>query len=44
MVKDLIKNTIKNLKINKIKSLMIFINENPIVCFSDKYSIIRKRN
>ena len=38
MVKDLIKNTIKNLKINKIKSIDdIYKSKIPIVCFSDKY-------
>ena len=43
MVKDLIKNTIKNLKINKIKSIDdIYKSKIPIVCFSDKYSIIEK--
>ena len=43
MVKDLIKNTIKNLKINKIKSIDdVYKSKIPIVCFSDKYSIIEK--
>ena len=43
MVKDLIKNTIKNLKINKIKSIRdIYKSDNYIVCFSEKYSIIEK--
>jgi len=43
MVRDLIKNTKKNLKINKIKSLnSIYLLENPIVCFSNKFSKIEK--
>jgi dGTPase len=43
MVKDLIKNTIKNLKINKIKSVNdIYKSKIPVVCFSEKYLIIEK--
>jgi dGTPase len=43
MVKDLIKNTINNLEINKIKSLKDIYNlKNPIVCFSNKYINIEK--
>ncbi|MDB9825963.1 dNTP triphosphohydrolase, partial [Candidatus Pelagibacter sp.] len=43
MVKDLIKNTIKNLKTNKIKSINdIYKSKIPVVCFSDKYLIIEK--
>ena len=43
MVKDLIKNTINNLKTNKIKSINdIYILEKPIVCFSKKYTNIDK--
>ena len=43
MVKDLIKNTIKNLKINKIKKINdIYKTNNPIVCFSKKYLIIER--
>ncbi|MDA9604729.1 deoxyguanosinetriphosphate triphosphohydrolase [Candidatus Pelagibacter sp.] len=43
MVKDLIKNTIKNLQIKKVKSINdIYKIESPIVCFSKKYSNIEK--
>jgi dGTPase len=43
MVRDLIKNTKRNLKINKIKSLEnIYQLEDPIVCFSDKFLNIEK--
>ncbi len=43
MVKDLIKNTIKNIKINKISSLKdIFLYKNSIVCFSKKFIEIEK--
>ena len=43
MVKDLIKNTKKNLKINDIKSLKDVYNlEGPIVCFSNKFDNIEK--
>jgi dGTPase len=43
MVKDLIRNTITNLKKNKIKSLKDVYNLNEsIVCFSDKYTKIEK--
>ena len=43
MVKDLIKNTIKNLKTNKIKSINdIYKSKIPVVCFSEKYLIIEK--
>ena len=38
MVRDLIKNTKNNLKINKIKSLKdVYKLDEPIVCFSDKF-------
>ena len=43
MVRDLIKNTKNNLKINKIKSLMdIYKLDKPIVCFSNKFLNIEK--
>ena len=43
MVKDLIKNTKNNLRINNIKSLIDVSNlEEPIVCFSNKFLIIEK--
>ena len=43
MVKDLIKNTIYNIKKNKIKSLNDVCNlKSPIVCFSKKYLDIEK--
>ena len=43
MVKNLIKNTIHNLKVNKIKSINdIYKNEKPIVSFSNEYSDIEK--
>ena len=43
MVKDLIKNTIKNLKTNKIKFINdIYKSKIPVVCFSEKYLIIEK--
>ena len=43
MVRDLIKNTKKNLKLNKIKSLdNIYQLEDPIVCFSSKFLDIEK--
>ena len=43
MVRDLIKNTIKNLKTNKIKSINdIYKSKIPVVCFSEKYLIIEK--
>ena len=43
MVRDLIKNTKSNLKINKIKSLNnIYLLKNPIVCFSSKFLEIEK--
>jgi len=43
MVRDLIKNTKNNLKINKIKSLTnVYKLNGPIVCFSDKFLKIEK--
>ena len=43
MVKDLIKNTMKNLKINRIISIKdVYGNEAPIVCFSNKFLEIEK--
>jgi dGTPase len=43
MVRDLIKNTKNNLKINKIKSLNdVYKLDNPIVCFSNKFLKIEK--
>jgi dGTPase len=43
MVRDLIKNTIKNIKINKIKSLKdVFLYKKLIVCFSEKFLSIEK--
>ena len=43
MVRDLIKNTKNNLKVNKIKSLNnIYQLDNPIVCFSNKFLNIEK--
>jgi len=43
MVKDLIKNTIKNIKINKIKSTKdIFLYKKSIVCFSEEFLNIEK--
>ena len=43
MVRDLIKNTKNNLKINKIKSLIdIYKLDEPIVCFSNKFLNIEK--
>jgi len=43
MVKDLIKNTIKNIKLNKIKVLNdVYKFEKPIVSFSNKYIEIEK--
>tara|TARA_B100000795_G_scaffold150516_1_gene112696 strand:- start:537 stop:890 length:354 start_codon:yes stop_codon:yes gene_type:complete len=43
MVKDLIKNTKKNLKNNKIKSLKdVYQLGKPIVCFSNKFLNIEK--
>ena len=45
MVKDLIKNTIINLKLNKIKVIKdVYLNELPIVCFSKQFLTIEKRN
>ena len=45
MVKDLIKNTIKNIKINKISSLKdIFLYKNSIVCFSKKFVEIENQH
>ena len=43
MVRDLIKNTKNNLKINKIKSLTdVYQLNEPIVCFSSKFLNIEK--
>ena len=43
MVRDLIKNTKNNLKINKIKSLKdVYKLDGPIVCFSKKFLSIEK--
>ena len=43
MVKDLIKNSIENFKINKIKYLKdVFLCTQPIVCFSKKFLNIEK--
>ena len=43
MVKDLIKNTIINLKANKIKTLKeVYLSEQSIVCFSKKFLEIEK--
>jgi dGTPase len=43
MVRDLIKNTKNNLKINRIKSLKdIYRLDEPIVCFSNKFLNIEK--
>ncbi len=43
MVKDLIKNTIKNIKSNKITTLKdVYLNSQPIVIFSKKYLKIEK--
>ena len=43
MIKDLIKNTIKNIKLNKIKVLNdVYKFEKPIVSFSNKYIEIEK--
>ena len=43
MVKDLIANTMKNLKIKKIKSISdIYLCKDQIVCFSDKFTKIEK--
>ena len=43
MVKDLIKNTIHNLKINKINNIKKMYNSvYPIVCFSNKFTNIEK--
>ena len=43
MVKDLIKNTIINLKLNKIKVIKdVYLNELPIVCFSKQFLTIEK--
>ena len=43
MVKDLIKNTIKNLKMNKINLINdVYNHKKPIVCFSEKYTNIEK--
>ena len=43
MVRDLIKNTKNNLKINKIKSLTnVYQLNEPIVCFSNKFLHIEK--
>jgi dGTPase len=43
MVKDLIKNTIKNLKDNKIKLINEVYNmQKPVVCFSNNFSSIEK--
>ena len=43
MVRDLIKNTKNNLKINKVKSLMdIYKLDKPIVCFSNKFLNIER--
>jgi dGTPase len=43
MVKDLIKNTKNNLKINKIKSLKnVYKSDEPIVCFSNQFLKIEK--
>ena len=43
MVQDLIKNTIRNLKINKIKSSKdVYLSNKPMVCFSNRFKIIEK--
>ena len=43
MVKDLIKNTIINLKVNKINTLKdVYLYDQSIVCFSKKYLEIEK--
>ena len=43
MVKDLIKNTIQNLKKNKIKTMQnIYVTSNHTVCFSKKFKNIEK--
>ena len=43
MVKDLIKNTKHNLKINKINNIKkVFNSDYPIVCFSNKFKNIEK--
>ena len=43
MVKDLIKNTMKNIKLNKIKSIKnVYSCNNQIVCFSNKFLKIEK--
>jgi dGTPase len=43
MVKDLIKNSIRNIEINKIKTLKdVFLYKNSIVCFSKKFTNIEK--
>ena len=43
MVKDLIKNTMKNLKFEKIRSIRdIYSKKNYLVCFSDKFKKIEE--
>jgi dGTPase len=43
MVKDLIKNTKNNLRINKIKSVNnVYLFDDPIVCFSNKFLYVEK--
>ena len=43
MVKDLIKNTIHNLKINKVNNIQkVFSSVYPVVCFSNKFKNIEK--
>jgi len=43
MVKDLIKNTMKNLKFEKIRSIQdIYSKKNYLVCFSDKFKNIEE--
>jgi dGTPase len=43
MVKDLIKNTMKNIKLKKIKSIKnVYSCNNQIVCFSNKFLKIEK--
>ena len=43
MVKDLIKNTMKNLKFEKIRSIQdIYSKKNYLVCFSDKFKKIEE--
>ena len=43
MVKDLIKNTIHNLKINKVSNIQkVYNSVYPIVCFSNKFKNMEK--